>query len=169
MRIYYYCLIVFLGVAECLSAQLGLPDQRETLNHVGHLSVDAYITGDDDLLGLVTENRLKTKIELKLRTHDIWVVDSLVSPTLIFQLRVVHPTFESGRQTAGYVYYATLAMRELVWNDKTKVMEAYTWVQSMIGVSNRNDIDGVVDRMVEELTDIFINDYLAANPKADKR
>lgn len=117
--------------------------------------------------GLTTQE-LQTDVELQLRQYGIRVLSPYEKhetpsyPTLSLRIAII--INEEIKVAAGAIDLE-LSQTVLLRRDTTKVfVDAPTWQQIgvwLVGVNNLKD----VRKEVKDYVDVFINDYLAANPK----
>lgn len=107
----------------------------------------------------LTEDAIKTTVELRLRRHGIRVNPSPLVLHIIVNV-LVDEEFDC---TAVNVLVELLRPAVLLFNPKTQTSAAI-WSKSIINLAPLDEITGVM-KGVQTLVDEFINDYLAANPK----
>ena len=164
--------ISFLVVLYCFcQSSLAQPlyQQRQSLEGLGTISVGAYINKNKnvDLRGVVTEKSLRTEIELALRKSNLSIKDTLFDVLLDLDISLMRPTYISGQKVKSYYYTISLQLKEFVWNVRLPAVSAIVWTERRMGICDAGRLADEVDDVVNELTNSFINDYLAANPKDD--
>ena len=134
----------------------------------GVLVVTEEISPDLEKDG-VTQAQLKTRVvELKLRqagirvlTEDEWL-KTPGCPWLYLMINSVH-----GASAWVYATYVRLELREnvkLVRDGSMAVSSAVTWQKGYGGLIGTARLRGIYET-ADNLTDEFVNDFLAANPK----
>jgi hypothetical protein len=147
---------------------------------------EAHPTGDrDNLRGLrgfsllvridepnlekdgVTHDQLQTRVEVKLRQAGIRILSISELPGTpgqpILSLRVVALRGESPR---GYAFGVELGMLERVIldRDRNRVIYGMIWREARAGFVGFLAVRSIYE-YVSDVLDVFITDYLAANPK----
>jgi len=118
----------------------------------------------------ITKESLKTKVELKLRLAGIKVYSReewLNSYGAISNLYVNLNTIGLERVMGAYAFNISFSLQDMAYitrSSRPKVV--ITWSESRLGVYNtkKNGLEEI-NKGFKEVTDIFLNDYLAVNPK----
>lgn len=120
----------------------------------------------------VSEARLRTILELKLRTAGLRVLtreedraDLDINPYIYLEVRTLETRAQAGR-VLGYAYRFDLAAKvfgNVPFNRARAPMEL--WSNSTMAVGGQDSASSQVERIVGELTDSFLNDWLKANPR----
>ncbi|MHC4426742.1 MAG: hypothetical protein ACYSYV_11700 [Planctomycetota bacterium] len=144
---------------------MSLASQRDVLKGLKYIRVFIQsLRPEVEKYGL-TEQQLQTDVELRLRQNGIEVVSKELAPMAeaILFLKVGTVTAEEIQLTG---YCIEVQLKELVPlpRNPTKFIFATTWEHGYIGITPVEKISGVRGK-VKDLVDIFINDYLAANPR----
>jgi hypothetical protein len=134
----------------------------------GLRSMGVAISGDCEI-GDLTCEQLQTDVELRLRQNGITVVrDVRLSPgrpTLQVGLGF-YDVAKGNERINGYSFAVLFELRQDVYLSRNKAsMEASTWSKLVVGATNRDAVKDHVRRVVGELVDRFINDFLSVNPK----
>ena len=115
---------------------------------------------------------MRTTVELDLRRAGLIVIEpgtSYVGPTLILSLDVMPVgSAADASDLLGYNYDLIMQLVEpaVVERGFRPSILAGTWIDSMLGTATRDG--NLSDRLrsaAQELTDSFLNAYLAANPR----
>jgi len=148
--------------------------RREPLKGIqGIYVLIEFLPADAKQLG-ITKESLKTKVELKLRLAGIRILSSeehlksseTVSPSSILyvNLNIVSVT---SRDTNIYASDISIELQEKATIKRNKLVDRVTvWKESTLGVYNTKEgtLKGIKESLKKN-TDIFLNDYLAVNPK----
>ena len=114
----------------------------------------------------LTEEALKATVELQLRQCGIKVLppDESLSPYLF-----VYPKIVSLDEIAMVAGNISLELIEEVFlgRDTTKSFWGVTWNRQRTMLAGKKEVREQVLERLEDLTDMFINDYLEANPKPE--
>jgi hypothetical protein len=181
-RAFAGCLVVTLLVG--VSAGRAMADEsssRKSLAGLRGVQVTASIWCDEKpFKDLVSEEALRTKIELKLRQSGIRVLSEseaakdLRYPTLdLGIIAVPNSTLkdETTSEPLGYAMALRLSLNQGLWivDSKGTVREQIfgdTWSKTYVLAYGRNVItQGRVDKLVSDMTESFANDWLAAHGK----
>jgi hypothetical protein len=130
----------------------------------------------------LTSDQIKTDVELKLRLAGINVFSSQKEPTHPY-LYVVITTYQPSDPNLSYLlaFNGRLELHQLVVLTDAKgdpilitttkggklSISASTWEANVTGIIDNRNTAGIRD-MVKDLVDLFLNDYLSANPKGEK-
>jgi hypothetical protein len=147
----------FAGVAQGQMAR-----QREPLKGLSGFGV--YVSGDDWLL---SDSQLRLLVELRLRQAGVQIAEckspKVCVPHLYVELKSVKRmddlTWFSIKIECNYVVASI--------TDSKRQFLATVWLSQDSGITLRNESD-VVRKKLIELVEIFLNDYLAANPKTTR-
>src|SRR6266487_6788482 len=167
-----------LAVLALLSATLASPlvgqgdnsSSRQTLAGLRGVYVDVELKTDEAQRSGLTEVKLRTDVELKLRQAGIKVVafeetgDTLGLPTLFVGVSAV-PLKTLGGLYAISVTVDIFQPIALVRNPST-VAVGETWqAAGVCGAAGADNVEEIARKAVRDMTDQFINAYLAVNPK----
>lgn len=113
----------------------------------------------------LTESRLQTLAELKLRSWALKVISADeagktpgVTPRV--ELEVTLLETRALQKLAGYVYYTRLAVTEPVTSRSGALVNAELWSHSFLSISDSKGVIADMERSTGELLDLFINEYL---------
>ena len=127
----------------------------------------------EDKPGLLTKEQLQTQVELALRKAGIKIVSSLrgLDDGLFIVLVKVA---KAGGKTPFYAMHVQCGLYQAVElsRDPTIRTEAQTWPsfgKSRFGIVSSAAVKRAVKDTVAGQVSEFISDYLAANPKAEKK
>jgi len=118
----------------------------------------------------ITKESMKTKTELNLRLAGIRVYsreDWRKNPGAISTLYVNLNTVGFGTVKGAYAYNISFSLRDVAYITRSSRPDLVTtWSGSRLGVYN-NKLDGLeaINKSFKVVIDIFLNDYLAVNPK----
>ena len=147
-------------------------DRPAPLSNISKVTtlVNFNATGDPPLG--VSEARLRTVLELRLRSAGLRVLtmdedkkDPNFNPYLYLNVRSLETKSQSGR-TLGFAYRLDLSARafqNIPFNRARAPLEI--WVDSTMAVGSPDTAANQIEQMVNQMTDSFLNDWLAANPK----
>ena len=158
--------------------------QSTALQGLDSITVAIQALGGDALKMGLSEDRLRTKVELELRRSGIIVVteNQKVGGRPYFYLAV-----NVIASPVGFIYHIQVQMNEAVIavrkmgsvirnaravgskddlsDMKNSVTTASVWSGGMMGSSNGDRAADYVERQVLGLVEKFLNDFLAANPR----
>jgi len=132
---------------------------------VEDLSKDAIEAG-------LTRKQIQMDVELKLRQEGIRIVskeESLKTPVDAFLY--VNVSVIKIRDLPKLAHHITVELKQgvfLMRNPKILIL-ATTWSKAMTGYSGDLRFVSAMREDVSDLVDIFLNDYLAANPKEPEK
>jgi hypothetical protein len=111
--------------------------------------------------------RIQTTVELKLRQNGIAVIPSNDSNKFHHPHLYVNITAMKVINRTNHVYNVSIQFNRdvMIYEKATKQVtdiQAAVWTKNMVGISTSED--DIRDSMLDVL-DVFLNDYLAANPK----
>ncbi len=131
-----------------------------------------YLDPDIEKDGL-RRSSIQTDVELKLRLAGIKVLtleESAKEPGSPY-LYISVNSMKAGRSETGlYAYNIAVELRQYVilLRDKKIMCTATTWTTGgLIGTVGKKRVESIRDS-IKDIIDIFINDYLAMNPKEKK-
>ena len=176
------CVVVIVGLVLATHSQSS-SSQREGLEG----SPDVYVSSQLDVreqiyLGLIDEIWLKTKVELACRESGIPLVEDGEVPNTMIHLDILLHVNQLTSDRKPFDFYSytlflrvsdeVLLYRSILeekltgstW-EQVKILDAFTWSQTCQGGSRLLTLQPVLTDAVNGLLDLFINDYLAANPK----
>jgi hypothetical protein len=120
---------------------------------------------------VLTEDRLRTIVDLRLRTAGLRVLDSAeynadpdIDPFVKLDLNVLNVSFQSGVQL-GYAmstHLSLLVIQRTSFNGA--IAPAVLWQNSNLCTINLETVDADVEQAVRALMDQLLSDWLAANP-----
>jgi hypothetical protein len=152
------------GVSHALT-----PEQEWLVGLKGVSVVVPDIPPEAERLGLIKEH-IKTEVELRLRKTGIRVLTMKEMlgtpgtpgmPGMPFLFIHINPIItKSGLCICGI----DVDLSEIVSLYNGKQARGIIWSKGLVGDVNINNINGIQQK-VGVLVDMFINDYLAANPK----
>ena len=131
--------------------------------YVEDLNPDAKAAG-------LRKDLFQTDIELKLRLAGIKVLSkeeyltTSGRPYLFLSIHVL----TSNDNPPFYAVATGLNLRQGVFltrDLKIESVDAITWLEAGVLLLSRRYLESDIRKQIKQMTDIFINDYLAANPK----
>jgi len=168
------CVSVFLSMSV-LGISFGEKNQLEiygisTLKGLKGVNVHVFLFDDESTQ--VNRDTLQTKVELELRKAGIKVVSDMPDNNVGFLFVVCQ--LDKAKDLP--MYYGALSVSlhqdiKLIRNPKI-MTRAQTWPLSKaptIFIAGDKVLEQQVDEILTDLLDIFLNDYLAANPKEPEK
>ena len=163
------------GGVACLAAALWFvptlcsadEEHLAPLDGIRTVSVSASIVAPADILPAgLTEKRLQTLVELKLRSWGLGVVPIeedrvALEITPRVELDVTMLETRSVQKIAGYAFFTRLAVTEAgtsLRNGASTTTEL--WSQSFLNVSETKAVTADVERATQELLDQLVNEWL---------
>lgn len=179
----YWILVVILGICasviwavdktepQTFPQVTSISAERDTLKGLQGVGVGVeYLTPEVEKYGL-TRQQLQTDVELRLRQNGIRVLSKQEElstpgmPNLYLNVNIV------AREDSGLAAYSILLeLRQNVFlaRDITKLCITPTWLKGSTGSVGLGKIDALREYVKDDV-DQFINNYLAANPKAEQK
>jgi hypothetical protein len=118
----------------------------------------------------ISEEKIQTKVELRLRTSGIKVLsetERLQTPGQPYLYLNLNSLFDKDRDgqliRCSYSLELSLTEKVLLQRDKSKECYAEIWNMGTVGYAGIRRIDSIYDYILNKV-DAFCNDYLAANP-----
>ena len=149
-----------------LSAQTLVTTAQETLRGLKGFSVIIGELHDEVTQAGLTKSILKTDVELKLRKAGIRVLtkdERFFTLGLVGRLSVSVNALKTTSPPHTFVYCAAVKLLQDVILSRNRVKTlAITWDSGFVGVTP--DLRDVREN-TSNLVDMFMNDYLAVNPK----
>lgn len=158
---------VLLLVSPCVDAENYFPfvtDDKETLRGIKGINVlIEHIAPEAERFGL-TEGKLQTDVELKLRMAGIEVSQIEPYPFLYVNINTSHGS-------GIFAYNITVSVDQLVSLERNPNLKffATTWNEGMLGSTWERYLEIRVRNTIKDLIDEFLNDYLAVNPKEESK
>lgn len=123
------------------------------------------LRNEDQFRGQLTANGIRTSVELRLRQLGLPVVGG--DTAFVFYVNV-HAMTTSSQQV---VYDAPVQFQELLPHPRLadRAMLVTTWSTSTLGTVPLTRSGEAIRESVVELVDEFANDYLAANPRRERK
>ena len=159
---------VSLLVSPCMGAEY-LTDKKETLRGIRGMCVSIENLSDNvKELGL-TRDILRMDVELKLRLAGIKVLSIKEERLKSLDLPYLYLNINTVIQSSGvsFSYHVELALKQTVLLLTTKNTSTFaeTWTKSITGYAGDNVLIDALRSNTKDLVDMFLNDYLAVNPK----
>ena len=166
-----YCLFIIVAVLPIciLSSEFVQAQGRPALRGISRVSVGVFVDGRELPSG-ISESRLKTIIELKLRTAGLLVqrerpfapVGIVGLPLVLLTLRAI-PAQVNGR-VVGYSFSTDIAVHEYRYlAARDAVLPVELWQRAGLNTTPTEEAASDVERVVAIVLDEFLNDWLAAN------
>ena len=118
--------------------------------------------------GGLTEEQLKTDIELKLQLAGIKVnsrEESLASKDGAHIYVNINTFGDKGSPFIMYNASVVFTQRVTVLRSPFTTVFGTTWSKGAVGIRSKSKFPETAQKAVKELMDLFLNDYLTANPK----
>ena len=116
------------------------------------------LDADSEAIGL-TKRQLQTDVELRLRTAGVKLDDS-ARPNLYLNVLVLHDP-----EQQDVAYNVSLAFQQWGTFDGGFRGSGTTWDESAVGRAGEARAARYIREHVGDKVDMFLNDYLKANPK----
>lgn len=147
-------IVILFLVPGLLNASSGLAGVRKFEVFVESLHSDATDYG-------LTKSQIRNDVELKLRLAGIAVAEN-VSPFLYVNVNVLYAA-----PIECHVYNVSLSFHQRVTTSTGElVRDAATWDKSQLGLIGKKGMPEAVRRVLKDITDQFLIEYLKANPPA---
>jgi len=147
------------------------PD-REALRGIAGMKVTIEALNKDAEEAGVNIEQLKSDVELRLRKATVRVLDddaSALSPFLYVNVHVLKSSALTNLYAiAVEVHFERVGTFEAFTGPSRQFMVT-VWDRSMLGIVGRQYLASAVREDVEDVVDLFLNDYLAANPPKSSR
>jgi hypothetical protein len=116
------------------------------------------------LKGIVSEETLKTAVELKLRRSGLTVeAGSWGTPHVYVNVNAMRAAEEVVVHSLELQFNRQAAIR-VISAKEDRVVQGTWWSRSLIGIARKADAAGGIRSALEQLTELFLNDWRAANP-----
>ncbi len=151
-------------VAICVASPLTY--KQRALQGIKGVGVVVVLSDDAVKAGLL-KSQVQTDVELKLRRDGIKVL-SQTEYGPILQINVFALALQSvdKQHTVGYACSVDLSLFESVQIIRSgEIIQASTWRMCGILHAPQGIFSSYVRRHISDTLDMFLNDYLAANPK----
>ncbi len=137
---------------------------------IGVKSIYVLVEGlkEDAKSAGLTEEQLKTDIELKLQLAGIKVnsrEESLASKDGAHIYVNINTFGDKGSPFIMYHASLVFTQRVTVLRSPFTTVFGTTWSKGAVGIRSRSKFPETAQQAVKELVDIFLNNYLTANPK----
>jgi hypothetical protein len=156
------------AVAWPLLGQADDDPSRRTLGGWRGVTVVVAEISDEAQRDGLREDQIRTDVELRLRLAGVTVItqqESLSEPGVPFVYVYIH----TRKNTDGrYAYSARISAHQMVRLTRNPSVTSMgsTWATPpALGTVGADRLSSVRDHVLRDLTDQFINAYLAANPK----
>jgi hypothetical protein len=159
--------ILFLLIILVSSNCFALTDSVQSLIGLKRVKVSVVGIKDEYKIDITA---VKTSIELKLRQNGIEVV-KIDDPTCWACLEYSVNAMEIEKQ-GMYAYSISFKLFQLCTLERTSkpiIVYASTWDEGYFGYSGMARLEEAVVKNASTVTDKFLNDYLAANPKIEAK
>lgn len=158
--------------AESASYIISLEDKRMLVGVQGMNVFVEQLNADAKEVGL-REEQIQVDVELRLRLAGIMVLsedEPIRTRSPIFYVRVFavrQDAREGSNLPPIYGVYVDVDLYELALleRDPNITIRGSTWNRNFIVVGGKDGIESMVRGGIRDSVDVFINDYLAANPK----
>jgi hypothetical protein len=154
--------LALIGVAGVAEAQ------EPTLRHVSKVRVDINLAGSELPVG-ITEDRLRTLVELKLRSAQMKVLskdedaaDPDTNPFIQLSLLILKTESAVG-QPLGFVFSPMLSVVEIrAITQRNIIAPVLLWQNNSLHTSSLEPARDSVEKAVGDLVDKFLNNWLKA-------
>jgi hypothetical protein len=160
------CLLIVGLMISVSVASAESDSEKQSLKGIKALEVLIEGLGEEEKQAGLTESSLRVLVEGRLRKAGIKVVDDSINepgrPYLYLNINCL--TDKSGSEIVRYIYSYDLQLKQgalLKRNSEFEVVP--TWDAGGVGYFGTQKL-GAIERSVEKLVDMFINDFLAMNP-----
>ena len=154
-------LAVAIGLVTIISPQT---DHKRSLAGISSMHVLVEALNSEAKEDGLSESQLQTDAELKLRSAGI-KLDPASIPHVYIQVTYIQAR---GQQAApiGYVAFCRVSFHQGAKLDSTGIeMPVETWNEGGINTGPRSTANDNLRKKVGDSVDMFINNYLAVNPK----
>lgn len=170
------CVVLTLG-APWVAVNAASTDkvERASLAGIDVVSVESKLAEDIDDFGVSASEPIN-RIELRLRQAGIRT--SVEHVGLLATSAIGVPTGPVLRVSVNALdgedyplnpFSVTLELRQLVSVERSKSSQhVATWTRSALGVTSRSGLNRGIKNVLNDLLDVFIDDYLAANPRSQQ-
>jgi hypothetical protein len=108
----------------------------------------------------LTDNQIRTDVEIKLRQAKIKIAGSSTNPYISFYVNL--SAIETNDGLIAFHLNISLLQSVVLERDRTISTISPTWTKNIIGVVGRNRVNTIREN-IKDITDEFILDYLKAN------
>ena len=162
-------LLNYLAVTLALLISTALPASA-SLKGVTKATVEVHLVSNDR--AVVTEDRLRTLTELRLRTAGLRVLsaaedskDPDVNPTVELRLTLLKVS-DRGNSELGYAFATRVSVRDYRPSPRNGAyVPQELWANSFLNTTGNAQPSTDIEKVVSELLDDLLNDWLKANPK----
>jgi len=167
--------VKLIGMAITFGLLLVSPCRSETypasLSKVNKVSTLVVYSNTGAQPSGISESRLQTILELRLRTAGLRVLsrdenakDSEFNPYVMLNVSSLETSNQAGRPT-GFAYTASLSVRIFGFVALNRTLApSELWADSTMGVASVDSSSQAIERIVNQLTDSFLNQWLKDNP-----
>ncbi len=156
--------LVLVAASPIVSSE---PEQK-SLAGISGMNLIVGTLADDAMEAGLSRGQLKSDVEEKLLLAQI-KVDPKYKPYVYVWINSAFPKSASG-QEMGYIAIVKVEFNQEVYVlDNSHRMYAPTWKSSVFIWGSRSGFQDDVRKRVRDLLDLFIKDYLAANPKKQEK
>lgn len=149
----------------------------------GIIGVEVTVFVDDNLATEISENRLKTTIELTLRRSGVRVFSdksyeelfAIIGDSayhinsLYLNVQGLPIKYQGGDRTGEFIYVCRLSILEYVQPSRlfwVPALTAYTWMELKYGNCDEKELSELINKVSTILAEEFANDFLKANEKS---
>jgi hypothetical protein len=143
----------------------------DQLKGVGKVTVEVLLAARE-VPSWITEDRLRTILELRLRTAGFKVLsdaddrkDGDVNPRVLLDINII-PARLRGGPDIGYAFSSRLSLREYRASVRNQaILPIELWARSYLDIASSQNAASGVEKTVADLLDELINEWLKANPR----
>jgi hypothetical protein len=165
--------LVTLGMLLALGGAGTTQEPVEPLAGVTTVTVDILINTDDPLPTGITDQRLRTLSELRLRALGIRVLtpqedrtEPGTRPVVSLGLTLIEAHNDS-KERIGYAFSTHLAVQEFARSTRNKALVTQElWSSINLNTASPPNAAAEIERVVNALLDQLANAWLKANPRA---
>ena len=160
-----------LVVAASSSAPVAQVSRPNPLKGVTKVTVQVLLAADQAPF-VITRDRLRTILELRLRTAGLTVLseaedsaDPDINPTVQIDI-VIIPSQTVAGQIMGYACHTRLSVREYRLSPRNQALVPIElWDRGRMNVASSQTVVAAIERTTNEFLDGVVSDWLGANPR----
>ena len=149
--------------------------ERASLAGIDGVSVESKLAEDIDDFGVSASDPV-SRVELRLRQSGIrfsaehaGLLATVASGVATGPVLRVSVNALDGPDYPLNPFSVTLELRQLANVERSKSTQyVATWTRTALGVASRSGLNRGIKNVLNDLLDVFIDDYLAANPRSQQ-
>ncbi len=172
LRLGLHALLTTGAILVLIHGKLNAQVRDQPLTGVRKVTVRISYNPEADLSARLSEDRLRTVLEIKLRQAGLRVLSAeedrqnpSLSPFVHLAVMVSHLATADDRPI-GFAYTLVLSANVLTrvpFNSASAPQEL--WSHTALGHNSEEDAPPHIERLLGQLADSFLNEWLAANPR----